>query len=83
MIKVKDLIEQLSQYDGELGVLLQSDPEGNCYFFARGAEPAFVDKDDMKSDRTEFALDEEELVEEGYDSEDIEHNFEKIIVLFS
>lgn len=38
MLKVKELIAQLQGLDGDLPVVLQSDPEGNSYLHCRGAD---------------------------------------------
>lgn len=48
MIQIDTLIEQLQAIraeHGNLGVMLQSDPEGNGYYAVRGGELGFYDSD--------------------------------------
>lgn len=64
-MKVRELVAQLQELDPEMPVMLQSDPEGNGYFWASGADGiSYVDRADLERDRTD-SLYEVEDIDEG------------------
>lgn len=68
MLKVKELIEQLSRLDPEAVVIMQRDPEGNRYAPCSGAEGSGAwDQYQCAYGYAELT---EELREQGYSEQD-------------
>lgn len=69
MIRISKLIEQLweaKRQHGDVGVILQQDPEGNGYYAVRGGEIGFLTEDH------EYAYaDLDEAIADGNDFEDL------------
>lgn len=83
---VSELIQQLEKLDPSMLVLLQSDPEGNGYFWADGAEAGvWVEDETLKSDRAESAYSEQDMVERAeYGGEDPESRdgYTQVVVVY-
>ena len=78
LVTVRELIEILGEFPPDLPVLVPRDPEGNGYFWCRGAfsgdEPAhyaYVVAEDVREYHVEAIYDEQEIAELLEDGEDL------------
>lgn len=78
-MKVKELIEELSKLDPEIGIILSTDPEGNSYniFNGRLAVMQFVDNETVKYRELT-----PQLLKYGYGEEDVTTEGETVVVLW-
>ena len=82
-MKVHELRELLHHFDPEMEVLLSSDPEGNEYYFASGADDdSYVPADDMDRDRTDECQNLENLKEETEDGDDPTDGYVQVVCIY-
>ena len=78
--RVKDLIAKLQTLDPELPVLLQSDPEGNGFFWASGVDDeAWVTPDSVDNDRTYAVYGEDDIKN---DEGAVDPDYVKVAIIF-
>ena len=92
MYTVKDMLNDLqARIDlHDLPVLLQKDPEGNGFFWARGLDgECYVPKDALESDRTDEVAELSDIVagidpndQDGIDAALDEAGYVRVVVVF-